>query len=119
MRGETPFLFYQEGERVIGGERHSMWRSFFYEVREFEGEPWPQGEIVDMLWMPREAMRAHAARAAGSVFRTTKCPQTHRWHVDTRDCSIPSRNGPSEIRRSADVARGCRNPDAFLYFEQF
>ena len=68
VRGEAPFLFYQEGERVIGGERHSVWRSFFYEVTAFEGEPQPQAEIIDLLWMPRAAMRGELTAPYHSSF---------------------------------------------------
>jgi 8-oxo-dGTP diphosphatase len=35
VRGTPPLLFYQEGERVVDGERHNVWRSFFFEVEKF------------------------------------------------------------------------------------
>lgn len=48
--GSAPFLFYQEGEKVDGGTRRYAWRSFFFEVRGFEGEPEPCGEIRRLRW---------------------------------------------------------------------
>lgn len=60
--GRPEFLFYQDGERVVGGARQSVWRSFFFEVVGFDGEPRAGNEIVDLRWMPRAAM-AHELTA--------------------------------------------------------
>ncbi len=58
VQGAPSFLFYQEGERVIEGERHYVWRSFFFEVVEFEGEPVASSEVLDVRWMDESEMRA-------------------------------------------------------------
>ena len=55
--GQPEFLFYQEGLRVVGERRRSVWRSFFFEVTEFEGEPAACNEVVAVRWMPRSAMK--------------------------------------------------------------
>jgi ADP-ribose pyrophosphatase YjhB (NUDIX family) len=50
------FLFFQEGEKVTGGQRDYAWRSFFYAVPAWHGEPVPRGEILGVRWVRREAM---------------------------------------------------------------
>jgi len=53
----TPeFLFFQEGERCVGGDRCYAWRSFFFAVRRWSGEPAARGEVLAVRWIPREEM---------------------------------------------------------------
>jgi len=58
VEGSPDFLFFQEGERCLGGDRDHAWRSFFFRVTRWSGEPTPQSEVVGMRWMPREEMAA-------------------------------------------------------------
>ncbi len=51
VAGSPDLLFVQEGERVIDGLRQYAWRTFFYRVTEFAGEPRAQGEVLDHRWM--------------------------------------------------------------------
>ncbi len=50
VRGTPEFFLMQEGERVRSGKRLHAWRSFFFEVREWVGEPVASREIVDAQW---------------------------------------------------------------------
>ncbi len=59
VRGTTPFLFYQEGERVERGRRRHAWRSFFFAVQAWEGEPQPCNEIRELRWFGRDELRAN------------------------------------------------------------
>lgn len=52
------FLFVQEGEKVEGGVRRHAWRSFFFAVRRWRGEPRPLGEIEAVRWVPRAEIDA-------------------------------------------------------------
>lgn len=59
VHGATPFLFYQEGERVEGGRRRHAWRSFFFAVQAWEGEPQPRNEIRELRWFREQELRAN------------------------------------------------------------
>ena len=48
--GEPEFAFVQEGERVVGGGRRYVWRSFFFEI-EAVGEPVASSEVLDTRWL--------------------------------------------------------------------
>ncbi|GAB4139165.1 MAG: hypothetical protein Fur0037_05250 [Planctomycetota bacterium] len=48
--GSARFAFVQEGERLARGRRVHAWRSFFFEVGEWEGEPRAGAEIEEALW---------------------------------------------------------------------
>lgn len=50
LQGEPRFLFVQDGERVRAGRRLHAWRSFFFELAGFVGEPTAQGEILELDW---------------------------------------------------------------------
>ncbi|MBK8098015.1 MAG: NUDIX domain-containing protein [Planctomycetes bacterium] len=54
----TPFLFVQEGERVIGGVRRYAWRSFFFAVPTWLGEPVATGEVCGLRWVPIAGLSA-------------------------------------------------------------
>jgi ADP-ribose pyrophosphatase YjhB (NUDIX family) len=56
VEASPEFLFFQEGERCIGSDRHYAWRSFFFAVTQWSGEPAAQGEILAVRWIPREQM---------------------------------------------------------------
>ena len=49
--GAPGFLFLQEGEKRSGGQRSYAWRSFFFEVTDFTGEPEARDEILAVQWM--------------------------------------------------------------------
>ncbi len=51
------FLFVQEGERANRGLRRYVWRSFFFSC-EAIGEPVAAGEVLDVRWFSRDAMRS-------------------------------------------------------------
>ena len=79
--GTPEFLFFQEGERCLDGDRHYAWRSFFFRVAAWSGQPAPRGEVSGMRWLPRDEL-AGELRApyhdsflawldhGGSVFRS-------------------------------------------------
>ena len=82
VRGPTPFLFVQEGARVRRGRRVHAWRSFFFAVDAFEGEPRAGAEILAVRWFPYADLDGvltapyHACfrnwlATGGSYFRTT------------------------------------------------
>ena len=48
--GDLPFLFFQEGERLVGGARRYAWRSFFFSVSAWRGEPVAGSEIQAVRW---------------------------------------------------------------------
>lgn len=50
------FLFYQEGERIVRGVREYVWRSFFFAVSDYRGEPRATDDVLGCRWMPRDAM---------------------------------------------------------------
>jgi 8-oxo-dGTP diphosphatase len=50
------FLFVQEGVRTIGGERAYAWRSFFFRVTSWSGEPTAGAEVLASRWMRDEEM---------------------------------------------------------------
>ncbi len=56
------FLFFQEGERCLDGDRHYAWRSFFFRVETWSGRPAARGEVHAMRWMPRDEL-VHELRA--------------------------------------------------------
>jgi 8-oxo-dGTP diphosphatase len=56
ITGAPRFLFYQEGERVIGGARQYVWRSFFFDVTAFVNEPRACDEVLEVRWMTRAEM---------------------------------------------------------------
>ena len=56
VEGSPDFLFFQEGERCLGGDRHYAWRSFFFRVASWSGEPAACGEILAMAWMARDEL---------------------------------------------------------------
>ena len=60
VRGTPRLLFVQEGERVIDGERQYAWRSFFFAVEEYEGEPEASGEVHGIRWMDDAEFRRQA-----------------------------------------------------------
>lgn len=53
LAGPPEFAFLQEGERVVAGRRRHAWRSFFFHVREFKGEPAAGAEVLATAWLPR------------------------------------------------------------------
>jgi 8-oxo-dGTP diphosphatase len=56
-RGDAHFLFFQEGEKRRSGRRQYAWRSFFFAVDAWEGEPVAGAEILDVRWFERSALR--------------------------------------------------------------
>ena len=50
---DAPLLFLQEGVRTIAGRRAFVWRSFFFEVPAWVGEPAAGGEVMDCRFVPR------------------------------------------------------------------
>ncbi|MEZ5962847.1 MAG: NUDIX domain-containing protein [Planctomycetota bacterium] len=58
VTGEPEFLFVQEGEKVEAGARRYAWRSFFFAVRSWHGEPRAQGEIFSVRSVPRDEVPA-------------------------------------------------------------
>ena len=70
VRRNPEFLFFQEGEKRVEGGRMYAWRSFFFEVGEFDGEPRAGHEVLDVCWMnPGELERSLCAPYHDS-FRT-------------------------------------------------
>lgn len=55
---EAELLFVQEGEKVEAGVRRYAWRSFFFAVREWRGQPRAQGEIRSARFVPRPDLPA-------------------------------------------------------------
>ncbi|MBK8976929.1 MAG: NUDIX hydrolase [Planctomycetes bacterium] len=53
VRGAPRFLFVQEGERTRAGVRQHAWRSFFFAVDDWDGEPRPHGEVLACAWLAR------------------------------------------------------------------
>ena len=51
VQGKPEFLFVQEGEKKVKGRRSYAWRSFFFEVVQFHGEPRACNEVLDVCWM--------------------------------------------------------------------
>jgi 8-oxo-dGTP diphosphatase len=56
--GPTPFLFVQEGVRSRAGRAEYAWRSFFFAVAGWQGEPAARSEVLAVAWIPRAEMRA-------------------------------------------------------------
>ncbi len=56
ITAEPRFLFFQEGEKVVGGQRGYAWRSFFYAVPAWRGEPVARSEILAVRWIARADM---------------------------------------------------------------
>jgi ADP-ribose pyrophosphatase YjhB (NUDIX family) len=54
--GNTPFLFFQEGEKRRHGHREYAWRSFFFAVESWSGEPTAGAEILDVRWFTRASL---------------------------------------------------------------
>ncbi|MCB9871369.1 MAG: NUDIX hydrolase [Planctomycetes bacterium] len=51
--GTAEFLFVQEGRRSHGGQLEFVWRSFFFRVHEWRGEPRAAAEVLDCRWIRR------------------------------------------------------------------
>lgn len=51
--GSARFLFLQEGEKVEAGVRKYAWRSFFFAVDAWQGEPRAGGEVGAVRAVPR------------------------------------------------------------------
>lgn len=51
---DAPFLFMQEGVRTIAGRRAFAWRSFFFSVPEWIGEPAAGSEVLAIRFVPRD-----------------------------------------------------------------
>lgn len=79
--GDSRFLFFQEGEKRRHGRREYAWRSFFFAVDAWRGEPAARAEVLDVRWFLEaeleEALRApyHDSfltwlRSGGSAFRS-------------------------------------------------
>ncbi|MCA8943156.1 MAG: NUDIX hydrolase [Planctomycetes bacterium] len=49
--GDPAFAFVQEGERCASDRRLYAWRSFFFEVDRFDGEPSATSEVLGVRWM--------------------------------------------------------------------
>lgn len=56
LEGSPEFLFFQEGERCVGSDRHHAWRSFFFRVARWSGKPAPRGEVLAVRWIQRAQM---------------------------------------------------------------
>ena len=70
VQGKPEFLFVQEGEKKVKGRRMYAWRSFFFGVAKFHGEPSARTEVLDVCWMnPGELDRSLRAPYHDS-FRT-------------------------------------------------
>jgi ADP-ribose pyrophosphatase YjhB (NUDIX family) len=80
--GDPEFLFVQEGEKVEAGVRRYAWRSFFFAVRQWRGEPRAGGEVESLRFVPRRDLPgllvapyhdsfAHWLRAGGTCFLST------------------------------------------------
>ncbi|MEM7198815.1 MAG: NUDIX hydrolase [Planctomycetota bacterium] len=54
VAAEPEYLFLQEGERVVGGARRFVWRSFFFAVRAFRGTPVASDEVLAVRTVPRD-----------------------------------------------------------------
>lgn len=50
------FAFFQEGERRETGRRLYTWRSFFFRVAAFSGEPRAGAEVLAVRWIPRSEL---------------------------------------------------------------
>lgn len=48
------FAFFQEGERREAGRRLYTWRSFFFRISAFSGEPSPGAEVLAVRWIARQ-----------------------------------------------------------------
>jgi ADP-ribose pyrophosphatase YjhB (NUDIX family) len=57
VRGTPRFLFVQEGQRFRGTQRRYAWRSFFFAVDAWEGEPIASAEVAELAWLPRAVLR--------------------------------------------------------------
>lgn len=51
VAGSVELLFFQEGERVVDARRSYAWRSFFFGVDAFHGEPTASSEVLGLRWM--------------------------------------------------------------------
>lgn len=56
--GEPRFLFVQEGERRLGGQRRHAWRSFFFAVDVADGEPRAGAEVLATRWFGPADLRS-------------------------------------------------------------
>ena len=54
--GTPEFLFIQEGQRRLDGHRQHAWRSFFFRVASWSGQPAAQGEVHGLRWMTRDEL---------------------------------------------------------------
>ncbi len=53
IEGPHPLLFVQEGARERRGVRDHAWRSFFFAVDVFHGQPRAGHEVLDVRWFER------------------------------------------------------------------
>ncbi|MCC6671710.1 MAG: NUDIX hydrolase [Planctomycetes bacterium] len=67
--GRPDFLFYQEGEKVLGGRRAYAWRSFFFAVHEVRGRLAAAGEVLDVRWVPGDELLQDPAIPYHTSFR--------------------------------------------------
>jgi len=56
IAGEPRFLFFQEGERLHAEQRLYAWRSFFFAVDDYSGEPRASGEVEEVRWLASEEL---------------------------------------------------------------
>lgn len=69
LSGDPEFLFLQEGEKRAGGGRSYAWRSFFFQVEDFTGEPEARDEILAVEWMGPRALRSALTAPYHDSFR--------------------------------------------------
>lgn len=55
---EPQFLFYQEGEGLVGERRSYAWRSFFFGLERWQGEAVAGSEVLALRWMNRSELHA-------------------------------------------------------------
>jgi ADP-ribose pyrophosphatase YjhB (NUDIX family) len=80
IAGTPEFAFCQEGERVVAGRRVQAWRSFFFTVDAFRGEPRAAGEVLAMCWLGRhELAGALTAPYHDSFLRWVDAPRA--WYA--------------------------------------
>ena len=58
---DVEFVFLQEGARVKHGQRVHAWRSFFFRVTSWRGEPAASSEVLDVRWFDKEELRERGA----------------------------------------------------------
>lgn len=53
---QAEFVFFQEGERAAASVRRYAWRSFFFRVGAFTGEPGTGAEALPFRWIQRREL---------------------------------------------------------------